>query len=238
MHGYLTLIKNLDDNIGRLMEYLRSSGLEKNTIVVFTSDHGELLGAHGFRGKARAYSESASIPVIMRWPGHINAGTETGYVHSSIDHLPTLCAIAGIEVPEPVDGRDVSALWTGDRLPKRDAVLMANYSAGSRKGLFITDYKEGTPSDPEEWRAVKTERYTYVKYMDGREELFDDVKDRYQINNLIHDGSFDPEIIEIMRGELQEKLSASHDRLFPGTHYASWWDERKMNLLRTAFDLE
>jgi arylsulfatase A-like enzyme len=233
LHGYLALTKNLDDNVGRLMDYMKKSGLDKSTIVVFTSDHGELMGAHGFRGKSRAYTEAANIPMIMRWPGHIPAGLQTDYLHSSIDHLPTLCAMAGVEVSEPVDGVDVSPVWTGTPV-ERTSVLLANYSAGSRVGKFVTDY-EGTLSDPMEWRAVKTERYTYVQYIDGREELFDNVGDPYQLVNLVKDSTLDVAVLEMVRSELEEKLQASHDKLYPGDQYADWYaDENNLTLVKTA----
>jgi arylsulfatase A-like enzyme len=146
MRGYLALTKNIDDNMGRLIKYLDGSNLAENTIVVFTSDHGEMMGAHGYNGKGRAYTESVNVPLIIRWPGHIESGIQTNLPQSAIDHLPTLCSMAGIDVPEPVDGIDISGLWNNKiETPKRNAVLMANYSAGSRRGLFITDFTRKKP---------------------------------------------------------------------------------------------
>ncbi|UCD28016.1 MAG: sulfatase-like hydrolase/transferase, partial [Planctomycetota bacterium] len=83
---YYSMCKNMDDNLGRILDYLDRSGLSKNTIVVFTADHGEMMGSQGRRNKMVPYSEAVNIPMIVRWPGHIPAGVRTNVLHTPMDH--------------------------------------------------------------------------------------------------------------------------------------------------------
>jgi arylsulfatase A-like enzyme len=96
---YLAMVKNLDDNVGRLLDYLDGSGLASSTIVVLTSDHGEMHGSHGRVNKLVPYAEAIDVPCIMRWPRWIPPGTRVDALQTPMDHLPTLCRLAGLRVP-------------------------------------------------------------------------------------------------------------------------------------------
>jgi arylsulfatase A-like enzyme len=234
VHGYYALIKNFDDNIGRMMDFLEQEGLAGDTIFVFTSDHGEMMGSHDMKGKTRPYAEAVNIPMIMRWPGHIPAGTVTDELHSSMDHYPTLCSMAGIQYPTNLDGIDRSDVWQGKKKNNRTAVLMANYASGSRQGHFTTGTAIVSAGDAMEWRAVKTKRYTFVQWLDGKEELFDNIADPYQMENLAKFPEKHHEVLQDMRRLLGQELDKAHDKLRPGTYYADWYDEAKIHLKKTA----
>jgi arylsulfatase A-like enzyme len=224
---YLAMCKNMDDNIGRLMRFLDASGLGENTLVVFSSDHGEMHGSHGRYNKKVPYAESVDIPLIMRWPGTIPAGRRESALYTPMDHLPTLCGLAGLEIPGEVDGIDLSAAALGRGKVDRKEVLMATYVSG---------YNTFTTEKPfREWRGVHTGRYTYIRWLGGTErpeELYDSESDPYQMQNLVGDPSH-AERLDYLRKRLGELMAEAHDEFEPGTHYAKWYDKDR-NLIRTG----
>jgi len=96
-HNYYAQVASLDWNLGRLMEALADLGLEGNTIVIFTSDHGEMFGAHGRRAKSTFYEEACRVPFLLRWPGHVPANFRSDAPLGTVDILPTLCGLMGLE---------------------------------------------------------------------------------------------------------------------------------------------
>jgi arylsulfatase A-like enzyme len=230
---YLAMCRNVDDNIGRLMRFLDESGLAGNTIVVFTSDHGEMHGSHGRYNKKVPYAESVDIPLIMRWPGHIPEGRRASALHTPMDHLPTLCGLAGIDAPAGIDGIDLGDAALGRGGPAGREVLMATY---------VSNYNTFTTGKPfREWRGVHTGRYTYCKWLkapgeangpESPEELYDNEVDPFQMTNLVADAR-QAARVEHLRSRLDELMAKAHDGFEPGTHYASWYDESR-NLIRTG----
>ncbi|MFH1844390.1 MAG: sulfatase [bacterium] len=222
---YHAMIRNADDNIGRLLAFLEESGLAENTIVVFTSDHGEMLGSHNMSGKCRPYAEAVNLPLLIRWPGRIPAGIIRETIYSPVEHLPTLCGLTGVMPPPGVDGLDLGAAVLGGDDIERPGVLMANYSSN------FSRFETGTLQP--EWRAVRTRRYTYIRWLrDGVEELYDNPGDPYQMINLAGQAS-DPEILSRLRLLLADLLATAHDEFLPGTAYADWYDHRR-HLVHTA----
>ena len=114
---YYAMCVNVDKNLGRILECLDRTGLAKNTIVVFTTDHGEQLGSQGRRCKLVPFEESINIPLIIRWPGKVKPGTVSDALYTPVDHLPTLCSLAGISRPSDLDGIDLAreVLQSGKR---------------------------------------------------------------------------------------------------------------------------
>jgi arylsulfatase A-like enzyme len=221
---YLAMIQNVDDNLGRMLDFLDASGLAGDTIVVFTSDHGEMMGSHGRIQKMVPYAESIDLPLVMRWPGHIGAGTRVDALQTPMDHLPTLCALAGLTIPGEVDGVDLSSVVTGRSGDRRDAVLIGHYSSGE------LTFETGTTWP--EWRGVRTQQYTYVRWLTGAEELYDNVADPYQLQNLAEGGA-EPAALAPLRTQLAALLAAAHDDFRRGYDYGDWYDDCR-NLLRTA----
>ena len=224
MRCYLAMAKNMDDNVGRLLDYLETSGLAEDTIVVFTSDHGEMHGSHGRLNKMVPYAEALNIPLVIRWPQRIAAGQSLDTLHTPMDHFPTLCSLAGLPIPEEVDGVDLSQVMLGTRSDDREEVLIGSYTSN-------WDYLQ-TGTDWPEWRGVKTKQYTYCRWLAGSEELYDNVADPYQMTNLAADPSH-AATLDRLRARMWELLATAHDDFRPGPAYAEWYDEHR-NLLATA----
>lgn len=215
---YYAMVKNIDYNIGRIMDYLNESGLEENTIVVFTSDHGEMLGSQGRVYKMVPYAESVDVPLIFYWKGKVQPGRESNSLYTPIDHMPTMLSLAGIKVPEFADGQDLSHLILGHQGPEREEALMMQFSSHWDYCLTGAPWKE--------WRAVKTKQHTYVKWIDGKEELYDDMNDPYQMNNLVENKEARDEL-EMLRGKLEDLLSKANDEFLPGTAYRKWFNNKR-----------
>ena len=221
---YYGMIANFDDNMGRLVDYLDRSGLSEDTILVISADHGEMLGSHGRFNKMVPYEEAVHIPLLFRAPGRIAAGRTSDALYAPIDHMPTLCELAGVTVPSSADGMSLAGAAQGGRQRGRDAALMMNYT--SHWDFFDT----GT--NWPEWRGVRTHTHTYARWLTGQEELYDNVADPHQMNNLA-EGQRDLPRLLAMRRELADQLAEAHDEFLPGTAYADWYDDAR-NLVRTA----
>ncbi len=226
--AYFAMAKNADDNMGRILDYLDAAGLTDDTIVVFTSDHGEMLGSHRRRNKMVPYAEAVRVPVIVRWPGRIAAGTRTDTLHTPLDHLPTLASLAGLDAPAGLDGIDLAPELLDGAAPDRDAVLMSNYTA--HWDYFMTSSQPG--ANWPEWRGVKTKQYTYARWITGEVELYDDAADPFQMHDLSGDPAYAP-VVEELEARLQALLAEAHDEFLPGNSYVEWID-RERNIVRTG----
>ena len=145
---YLAMILALDDMVGGILDYLERTGLADNTLVVFTSDHGSQIGAHG-RGpweKMLPYEESLHVPLIMRLPGVLEGGAVRDALVSPVDFFPSLCSLCGVGIPATVEGLDLSQAWLGAAgANEREAVGTMNFTN-------TYDYL----LDGREWRGVGT----------------------------------------------------------------------------------
>jgi arylsulfatase A-like enzyme len=221
---YYAMCVNVDKNLGRILDCLDRTGLAANTIVVFTTDHGEQLGSQGRRCKLVPFEESINIPLLIRWPGHVKPGAVSDALYTPVDHMPTLCSLAGIARPNDLDGIDLAGEVLQSAHAQRDDVLIANYVSSAN--FCRSDRIEL------QWRGVRSKTHTYVKYLDGSELLFDNIADPYQMKNCIGDQGH-RRLAESMRRRLQQLLAAAHDDLLPGTHYADWYDETR-TVIRTG----
>lgn len=226
--AYYAMAKNADDNMGRLLDYLDTSGLTANTIVVFTSDHGEMLGSHGRRDKMVPYDEAVQVPLLVRWPAHIAPGSTTDTLQTPLDHFPTLAALAGLDPPTGLDGVDLSGELLEGAAVERDAVLMSNYTA--HWDYFKTATQAGAHWP--EWRGVRTPQYTYARWIDGRTELYDDLADPDQMNDLSEDPAH-AKTVEALESKLGELLAGAHDEFLPGNAYVEWIDDER-NIIKTG----
>ena len=165
MPKYYGMIKCLDDNIGRILDTLRKNGQIDNTIIVFTSDHGDLCGEHGRLNKGVPYEGSARIPFLFHCPGKIPAGTIVNQALSCVDFVPTLFALTGDKLPMGVEGRDASALFRGTKNQWEDIA-------------FIRSTSTGIP-----WIAAITDRYKIVYSGLGDPWLFDLKTDPDELHN-------------------------------------------------------
>ncbi|HQP99011.1 MAG TPA: sulfatase-like hydrolase/transferase [bacterium] len=171
--GYCSHITALDRNMGRLLDAIDQRGLAEDTLVVFTSDHGDMLGSHGQQRKQRPWDESICVPFLIRQPGHVPAGIKSEAIINTPDIMPTLLSLCGAEIPPHVQGEDLSKVWTGHSRNAPTSALTACYVAFSEGKNFP------------EWRCVRTNRHSLVRNRLGSWMLFDNREDPYQMNNLI-----------------------------------------------------
>jgi len=174
---YYAQIKNLDDNVGRVLNWLDHSGLSDSTLVCFFSDHGEMGGSHDRFQKGCTYDESVRIPMIMRLPGVIPAGTVVEAPISLVDLFPTCASLCGVPTPPEVQGLDYSRVVTaGDSPPPREAALI-QWFGNPRYNA------QGKPGP--QYRAIRTADFTYaVGEADYQCALFDNRSDPLQLHNL------------------------------------------------------
>jgi arylsulfatase A-like enzyme len=179
--GYYGGITAIDKEFARLLKALDESGMTDNTIVVYTSDHGEMMGSHGHMAKQMPHEESCRVPFIVRLPGVKGRGRSSDALFASVDIYPTLCGLAGIRVPKHCSGRDHSSLIRGDS------------SFQEAKMVFLMN-EQGPPTRQEvnvqTYRGVRTRTHTYAVQLDGRWCLYDNVTDPYQMKNLVRDPSY------------------------------------------------
>ncbi|MBV9926088.1 MAG: sulfatase-like hydrolase/transferase [Acidobacteria bacterium] len=174
------------------MNALRRRGLLDNTVFVFTSDNGYLLGEHGqFDNKRFAHEESLRVPFILRYPRLVRPGTKVDALALNIDVAPTLLELAGAEPLEKVQGRSL--------LP-----LLEGRAAGWRESFLAEYFLEKVAPRAPTWQAVRTARWKYIHYPDleGMDELYDLAADPGEVRNLINDPASRP-ALEAMKAELE-----------------------------------
>lgn len=209
---YFANVTGVDREFGRLMDELERLGLDRNTIVVFTSDHGETMCSHGtLDPKNSIYTESFNVPFLIRYPDRIRHRTDPTML-STTDIMPTLLSMAGLEekIPETVEGRDLSPalLENGKECDVPDAVLyIRNYDGGRDEDGLVRGIFPAA-------RGVKTDRYTMEiaitrNYEVERVLIFDDLEDPYQMNNISH--TENQELFSSLCGKLGEKLEEADD---------------------------
>jgi len=195
--NYYAMISGVDEQFGRILAVLKEEGLDENTIVLFSSDHGNCLGIHDKISKNNHFEESVRVPFIIRWPGNIGA-REDDLLLSTPDVYPTLLSLMGLgdDVSSEVNGTSYAGLFlTGE---------------GERPGsqLYMT-----VPPGQEDMgeRGVRTHQYTLmINKQDDLStiELYDNLADPYQLNNLSDER---PEVVEELGGELKYWLSKTND---------------------------
>jgi len=209
MRIYYAMTANLDDNFGRLMQAVETLGLADNTIVVFTSDHGEMFGAHGRRAKNIFYEEAVRIPFLMRQPHVLPAGGNSACINIP-DVMPTLLGLMGLPIPSAVEGHDLSGCAKGEPDAfKPSGTLMMGTGA-------TAIYQDG-----HEWRGWRNERYTYAEYLvDGTTLLFDNQNDPMQMKNLAGLSEY-----KAIQDKLKANMYAEMERINDGFHPCSYYQE-------------
>lgn len=212
--GYYAHIAALDDCIGQIVKTLGECGVEENTILVFTSDHGDLLYSQGQKNKQQPYEESIRVPFLLRFPAVLGrVGRKIDMPVNSPDIMPTLLGLSGIKVPDTVEGTDFSAVLRGDQKPCNEAVLI---SCPSPFGQWSR--KQGG----REYRGVRTRCYTYVRDLNGPWLLFDNKNDPYQLKNLCHKTEH-KDLQANLEKILAKKLQQTNDEFLSGRTYIKRW---------------
>ena len=187
LSGYYAHVAALDDQLGRIQTVLEESGLMDDTVFVYTSDHGDMVGSHGEQRKQKPWDESIRVPFVIRFPGN-TGGTTIDRPINVVDLMPTLLGFADIDIPESVEGCDLGPLLRGKE-PDGD---------GSALTMCISPFAEYTGLP---WRGVQTSRYTYTRRLDGPWLLYHNESDPYQLTNLIDSPEYKP-----LRNELEAQL--------------------------------
>ncbi|NOY79930.1 MAG: sulfatase [Kiritimatiellaeota bacterium] len=181
--GYYAHITALDSEMGRLMRALDDLGLTQDTIVVFTSDHGDMLLSHGYSRKQLYFDESINVPLICRAPGRLPAGRCVSGPAALADIVPTLCDLAGLGPAARLpafDGVNLAPALQGRTAWPRDDVLIFN------QGAVDEALAQGVP----EWVGLRTSQFTYVRQLDGAPiVLYDNDADPWQECNLLEAGA-------------------------------------------------
>lgn len=208
---YYWLEQNVDRQIARLLEALDRLGLAENTLVVFTSDHGEMCGSHKLQAKGPfIYQENNNIPLVFRWPGKIPSGQKAEALSQNPDLFPTLLALAGISAPvSHLPGKSLlPAILSPEKTEVHDHILMGFgmtgggriMNLGERLGIKL----KGVPI---RYRAIHDGRYKYARYFDeGCEEeyeLYDLKNDPLELHNLAADPAYSG-LKKEMAGKLAE----------------------------------
>ena len=214
---YLRVVASIDDNVGRLLDWLEANDLTNDTIVVYTSDQGFFLGDHGWFDKRLMYEESLAMPLLIRYPKRIAEGTSSDEVVVNVDFGPTLLEMCGVESPDHVQGRSFAPILGGEKIDDwpesmyyrywmhNDAAhaVPAHYGVRTRTHKLICYYNDPLgqpgargPANPMEW------------------ELFDLVADPLEVNNIYGTAEVAELTAELIR-ELERLQTEVGDAPFP-----------------------
>ena len=220
LRGYLGAVSQVDAAVGKLLDYLRGSGQPENTIVVYTSDHGDYAAEHGIMEKAPGICSDAitRVPLIWWAPGRIKAGGAVDDIVELVDISNTLCSLAGVDLMETSDGRDISRLLAGERsADERVGVTEFAWSKSIRKGQFRLVHYPG---------AMFPEAYP-----DGFGELYDLAADPWEMRNLYFDAEY-ADLVAGLRADLLEWLiTSTRPRTVSGVN-SSRFDTPELNRQR------
>ena len=212
--GYYAHCTALDDCLGELLETLRDTGAADNTILLFSADHGDMLGSQGMFKKQKPFDESIRVPMLVRWPGGLGLKPRSlDPPINSEDVMPTLLGLCGVPIPKSVEGLDYSGCLRGGKAPGDGATVIlcaAPFGEWERR------------AGGKEYRGVRTTRYTYVRDLNGPWLLFDNRTDPYQTNNLVNMPAHAALQTE-MEALLNRKLQERSDEFRSGAEYIAKW---------------
>ncbi|MCE5325295.1 MAG: sulfatase [Planctomycetaceae bacterium] len=210
--GYYGHCSAVDECVGQVVQTLAEAGLADDTILVFTSDHGEMMGAQGIAPctKQVPWDESCRVPLLMRYPRRkVGGGRTIATPINTPDILPTLLGLAGVAVPKSVEGEDLSAVAAGEREDAGRAALYMGVSPFS--GALRRAY-----------RAIRTSRYTYVRSEEGPWLMYDNAADPWQMNNLANKPAH-AAMQKQLEDQLQAQLKKAGDDFKPRQQYIDKW---------------
>lgn len=178
MTNYLRCVAGVDRNVGRVLDALKASGLDQNTVVIYSSDQGFFLGEHGWYDKRFAYEESARMPFILSWPGKTSPGTRVSALTQNTDFLPTFLDLAGASIPADLHGLSVLPLLTGEKQNLRDAT-------------YTHFYEDTGEHHAAAYVAIRTKTHKLIRYHErGFTELYDLTKDPEEMHSVADDPGY------------------------------------------------
>ncbi len=220
LRGYLGAVSQVDAALGKLLDYLRASGQAENTIVVYTSDHGDYAAEHGIMEKAPGICSDAitRVPLIWWAPGRIKPGRAVDEIVELVDISNTLCSLAKVEAMETSDGRDITRLFAGERgADERSGFTEFAWSKSIRKG---------------DYRLVHYPRAMFAQeYPKGFGELYDLAVDPWEMRNLYFDGTYRHKVEELRAELLEWLITSTRPRTVSGVN-SSRFDAPQLNRQR------
>jgi arylsulfatase A-like enzyme len=189
---YLRCVASVDENVGRVLDYLDESGLAEKTVVFYTSDQGFYLGDHGWFDKRFMYEESLRMPLLVRYPGEVKAGSVSDDIVLNLDFGPTFLDFAGVPVPAEMQGESIRK------------VLQGKTPANWRKSMYYHYYEYPAVHSVKRHYGVRTKRYKLIHFYNDIDEweLYDLDKDPKEMKNVISDPSY-AEIVKELKVELK-----------------------------------
>ncbi len=206
--GYYALVTEVDHHVGEILDALEREGLDKETIVIYTSDHGDFVGTHGMVEKCafgqNVYQEILNIPFMIRYPGKTESGKRIGELITNADVLPTLVDLLDLDVPElkyPFQGESLVDLIMNDKALNREYVVSEGWSQAA---VITRDYTLGIMLDPSPAREN-------LDYRDFGDMFFDRTKDPIEVDNRIDDPAYQKQIARMRQyyEEYREKIPAT-----------------------------
>ena len=203
--GYCAHVTALDEQLARIVAAIDAAGLREDTILVYTSDHGDMLGSQGVDRKQHPWDESIRVPLLLRCPDQAGRGRHLPFPFGVVDILPTLLGLAGVPIPDSVEGRDMSPAIRGEPFAAPEHALT----------MCIAPFAEyvGAP-----WRGVRSARYSYARWLDGRGILYDTAADPDQLDNRYGSRSH-AALQRHLEDAMQQLLAERGDRFLPAAHY-------------------
>jgi len=221
---YLRCIASVDENVGRLLDYLEEAGLAENTVVVYSSDQGFFLGEHGWYDKRWMYEPSLRMPLLVRWPGRIAAGSVTDLLVQNVDFAPTFLDFAGVAKPEDMQGRSLVGVLRGER------------PSDWRRGVYYHYYEYPAVHMVPRHYGVRTDRYKLIHYYQrGEWELFDLMTDPEELRSVYDEAAYS-RVVASLKTELARLRARYRDHnpqtpsdravvLFDGSGFSDWTGE-------------
>lgn len=220
---YYAAVSALDEFVGRLMSVLDRLNLADNTLVVFTSDHGDMLFSQGHTKKERPWEESIRVPFIARYPGVIPENTTSDVLFSTVDVMPSILGLMNTEIPNAVEGCDLSNALLDKPCDEPDSAFLT----------IPVPVDQAIAVNIDQWRGIRTKRYTYSRWQNGDGwVLYDNQNDPYQLENLIDDSEY-AGVRDELEGELQGWLKRTNDEFLPWQEHikecglVDLWNERE-----------
>lgn len=192
---YLACVKSVDDNIGRVLNYLDENDLSENTIIILTSDQGFYLGDHGFFDKRFIYEESIRMPFILKYPGFVKPGSVNEDIISNIDFAPSLLELANIKTKQPMQGKSFVS------------ILNDHKKSDWRQSMYYHYYEFPYWHHVQPHYGIRTQKFTLAHFYYNIDvwELYDLEKDPNQLKNIINDKKY-KKIVSQLKVELRELM--------------------------------
>lgn len=211
MRDYAKVVRSLDENVGRVLDYLERNGLSENTLVVYTSDQGFYMGEHGWFDKRFMYEESMRTPLVMRLPEGLSRRGDVNALVQNIDLAPTFLDIAGVDVPEQMHGMSLLPLLEGEEESEKDW----------RTSLYYHFYEFPGEHMVKRHYGVRTDRYKLIHFYNDENfwELYDLQADPHEMRNVYGLPGYE-DITETLREELKHLQEKYDDPVRFGSDHA------------------